>query len=78
MVEDKWHSINGEDKYGSVFYLKTGGPCFKNNAMKKQLLLCLRFHPESIQGNKIYFGIEITIPARISEQTIIKRHANSV
>ncbi|RNA10929.1 hypothetical protein BpHYR1_043341 [Brachionus plicatilis] len=28
MVGDKWHSINGGDKYGSVFYLKTGGPCF--------------------------------------------------
>ncbi|RNA38554.1 hypothetical protein BpHYR1_027422 [Brachionus plicatilis] len=28
MVGDKWHSLNGGDKYGSVFYLKTGGPCF--------------------------------------------------
>ncbi|RNA05069.1 hypothetical protein BpHYR1_020720 [Brachionus plicatilis] len=31
MVGDKWHSFNGGDKYGSVFYLKTGGPCFSNN-----------------------------------------------
>ncbi|RNA33122.1 hypothetical protein BpHYR1_020020 [Brachionus plicatilis] len=30
MVGDKWHSLNGGDKYGSVFYLKTGGPCFTN------------------------------------------------
>ncbi|RMZ98991.1 hypothetical protein BpHYR1_002723, partial [Brachionus plicatilis] len=31
MVGDKWHSLNGGDKYGSVFYLETGGPCFSNN-----------------------------------------------
>ncbi|RNA33124.1 hypothetical protein BpHYR1_030917 [Brachionus plicatilis] len=34
MVGDKWHSLNGGDKYGSVFYLKTGGPCFSNNPSK--------------------------------------------
>ncbi|RNA02257.1 hypothetical protein BpHYR1_019638, partial [Brachionus plicatilis] len=31
MVGDKWHSLNGGDKYGYVFYLKTGGPCFNIN-----------------------------------------------
>ncbi|RMZ92768.1 hypothetical protein BpHYR1_009703 [Brachionus plicatilis] len=40
MVGDKWHSINGGDKYGSVFYLKTGGPCFIN--IDKKFLLLYR------------------------------------
>ncbi|RNA09972.1 hypothetical protein BpHYR1_048374 [Brachionus plicatilis] len=31
-IKATWlRSINGGDKYGSVFYLKTGGPCFSNN-----------------------------------------------
>ncbi|RNA02255.1 hypothetical protein BpHYR1_019636 [Brachionus plicatilis] len=41
MVGDKWHSLNGGDKYGSVFYLKTGGPCFSNNLKKyRNILVC--------------------------------------
>ncbi|RNA29951.1 hypothetical protein BpHYR1_054516 [Brachionus plicatilis] len=36
MVGDKWHSLNGGDKYGSVFYLKTGGPCFNFSKCKNK------------------------------------------